>query len=115
MGVEFLTNGGAEDMMHVLVQALVEVGVAVEIPLEDKALSMLGPQLKVAGQSYVATLMRFLGLVWKLLKAWMLNMTCKAVYDVITLMWWLEKDVKTGMCDKTNMLIMESLSKKAIE
>ena len=74
-------------MMHVLVQALVEVAITVEVPLEDKALSMLGPQLKVVGQGYVTTFMRFSGLAWKLLKAWMLSMTCKAVYDVISLTW----------------------------
>ena len=110
-----MANGGAEDMMHVLVQMLVEVAITIEVPLEDKVLSMLGPQLKVIWQSYISTLMRFLGLAQKLLKAWMLSMACKAVYDVISLVWWLEKDVKTGMCDKTNMLIMKSLSKKAIE
>ena len=41
--VKFLTNGGAEDRMHVLVELLVEVAIIVEVSLEDQVLSMLSP------------------------------------------------------------------------
>ena len=60
-------------------------------------------------------LIRFVGLAWKLLKAWILSMTYKAIYDVIPLLWWLKKDIKAGVCNKTNMFIAESLSKKTIK
>ena len=41
--VKFLTNVGAEDRMHVLVELLIEVAITVEVFLKDQVLGMLSP------------------------------------------------------------------------
>ena len=85
-----MTNGPAKGGMHVVIQPLVEVAVGIEAPPKNQALSMLGPELNVAGQSDITTLARLTHLTRERLKARMLGVTGEAVDDVIALARWLD-------------------------
>ena len=112
LATEFTTNVATKGRMHVVVQTLVEVTIGIEMAPEDQALSVLGPELDVTGQSDIMALMGLTHLAGKLLETRMLGMTGKAVDDVIAFAGQLDKNVEAGVRNEANMLVTERLSQK---
>ena len=113
--IEICTKGGTEPEVHVVIEALVEVAITIEIPLKDLALSMLSPHLKVAWNANIVTLIGFFKMGRVFLETRVLCIGGKAVKDVITLTRRLKEDSESCMGSETGGLRAKGLSKKTIK